>query len=141
MDIIKNNIKIILHKEKHKTESKTKPPSNLKILERIIMKKDNKLLNSSFNDLPNEMIHNVLINVSRTGSILKYAVINNRLRTIVSNLMSIKIVQEAVMSIKIVQEAELRKGGILGVGAFGTVYNGVWVPEGENVKTWELQKL
>ena len=34
----------------------------------------------------------------------------------------------------IVKEAELRKGGILGYGAFGTVYKGVWVPEGENVK-------
>ena len=36
--------------------------------------------------------------------------------------------------LKIVKEAELRKGGILGFGAFGTVYKGVWVPEGENVK-------
>ena len=36
--------------------------------------------------------------------------------------------------LKIVKEAELRKGGILGYGAFGTVYKGVWVPEGENVK-------
>ena len=36
--------------------------------------------------------------------------------------------------LKIVKEAELRKGGILGGGAFGTVYKGVWVPEGENVK-------
>ena len=32
--------------------------------------------------------------------------------------------------LKIVKEAELRKGGILGFGAFGTVYKGVWVPEG-----------
>ncbi|RWS29410.1 epidermal growth factor receptor-like protein, partial [Leptotrombidium deliense] len=36
--------------------------------------------------------------------------------------------------LRIVKEAELRKGGILGYGAFGTVYKGVWVPEGENVK-------
>ncbi|XP_059088184.1 epidermal growth factor receptor-like isoform X2 [Tigriopus californicus] len=36
--------------------------------------------------------------------------------------------------LKIVREQELRKGGILGYGAFGTVYKGVWVPEGENVK-------
>lgn len=33
----------------------------------------------------------------------------------------------------VVKEADLRKGGILGYGAFGTVYKGVWVPEG-NVK-------
>ena len=36
--------------------------------------------------------------------------------------------------LRIVKEEELRKGGILGYGAFGTVYKGVWVPEGENVK-------
>lgn len=36
--------------------------------------------------------------------------------------------------LRIVKEAELRRGGILGYGAFGTVYKGVWVPEGENVK-------
>ena len=36
--------------------------------------------------------------------------------------------------LKIVKEAELRKGGVLGHGAFGTVHKGVWVPEGENVK-------
>ena len=36
--------------------------------------------------------------------------------------------------LKIVKEAELRKGGILGFGAFGTVHKGVWIPPGENVK-------
>ncbi|KAI5701408.1 hypothetical protein M8J75_009143 [Diaphorina citri] len=36
--------------------------------------------------------------------------------------------------LKIVKEAEMRKGGVLGYGAFGTVYKGVLVPEGENVK-------
>ncbi|XP_055379373.1 epidermal growth factor receptor [Condylostylus longicornis] len=36
--------------------------------------------------------------------------------------------------LRIVKEAELRKGGILGMGAFGRVYKGVWVPENENVK-------
>ena len=33
-----------------------------------------------------------------------------------------------------VMEDELRRGGILGFGAFGTVYKGVWVPKGENFK-------
>lgn len=36
--------------------------------------------------------------------------------------------------LRIVKEQELRKGGILGYGAFGTVYQGVWLPEGDNVK-------
>ncbi|XP_070496722.1 epidermal growth factor receptor isoform X2 [Chironomus tepperi] len=36
--------------------------------------------------------------------------------------------------LRIIKEAELRRGGILGMGAFGRVYKGVWVPEGENVK-------
>ncbi|XP_055920850.1 epidermal growth factor receptor isoform X2 [Eupeodes corollae] len=36
--------------------------------------------------------------------------------------------------LRIVKEAELRKGGVLGMGAFGRVFKGVWVPEGENVK-------
>lgn len=36
--------------------------------------------------------------------------------------------------LRIIKEAEIRKGGILGMGAFGKVYKGVWVPEGENVK-------
>jgi len=33
-----------------------------------------------------------------------------------------------------VKEEELRKGGVLGCGAFGTVFKGVWIPEGQNVK-------
>jgi len=36
--------------------------------------------------------------------------------------------------LKVIKESELRKGGILGHGAFGTVYKGAWIPEGENVK-------
>ena len=36
--------------------------------------------------------------------------------------------------LRIVKEQELRKGGLLGMGAFGRVYKGVWVPENENVK-------
>ena len=37
--------------------------------------------------------------------------------------------------LRIVKEAELRKGGVMGNGAFGIVYKGVWMPEdGDNVK-------
>jgi L1 cell adhesion molecule len=36
--------------------------------------------------------------------------------------------------LRMVKESELRKGDMLGYGAFGSVYKGVWVPEGENVK-------
>lgn len=43
-------------------------------------------------------------------------------------------VKPNLAQLRIVKEAELRKGGILGFGAFGTVYKGVWVPEGANVK-------
>ncbi|XP_046400809.1 epidermal growth factor receptor isoform X2 [Ischnura elegans] len=43
-------------------------------------------------------------------------------------------VKPNLAKLRIVKEAELRKGGIMGYGAFGTVYKGVWVPEGENVK-------
>lgn len=35
---------------------------------------------------------------------------------------------------RIIKEQELRRGGLLGMGAFGHVYKGVWVPENENVK-------
>uniref|UniRef100_A0A1B6MBK8 Epidermal growth factor receptor n=1 Tax=Graphocephala atropunctata TaxID=36148 RepID=A0A1B6MBK8_9HEMI len=43
-------------------------------------------------------------------------------------------VRPNLAKLRIVKEAELRKGGVLGFGAFGTVYRGVWLPEGENVK-------
>ncbi|XP_054273985.1 epidermal growth factor receptor isoform X2 [Macrosteles quadrilineatus] len=43
-------------------------------------------------------------------------------------------VKPNLAKLRIVKEAELRKGGVLGFGAFGTVYRGVWLPEGENVK-------
>ncbi|XP_071791148.1 epidermal growth factor receptor-like isoform X4 [Asterias amurensis] len=33
--------------------------------------------------------------------------------------------------LKIIKETELKRGSILGSGAFGTVYRGLWVPEGE----------
>lgn len=36
--------------------------------------------------------------------------------------------------LRLIKESELRRGGIIGSGAFGTVYKGVWVPENENVK-------
>ena len=36
--------------------------------------------------------------------------------------------------LRIISQSEIRRGGILGMGAFGRVYKGVWVPEGENVK-------
>lgn len=43
-------------------------------------------------------------------------------------------VQPNLAKLRIVKEADLRRGGILGYGAFGTVFKGVWVPEGENAK-------
>lgn len=36
--------------------------------------------------------------------------------------------------LRIIKEAEIRRGNILGMGAFGRVFQGVWVPEGENCK-------
>ncbi|KAL3854543.1 hypothetical protein ACJMK2_013807, partial [Sinanodonta woodiana] len=36
--------------------------------------------------------------------------------------------------LKLIKESDLRRGGIIGSGAFGTVYKGFWIPEGENVK-------
>lgn len=36
--------------------------------------------------------------------------------------------------LRIIKEVEMRRGGVLGFGAFGTVYKGVWVHEGESNK-------
>ncbi|XP_055959098.1 LOW QUALITY PROTEIN: epidermal growth factor receptor-like [Patella vulgata] len=36
--------------------------------------------------------------------------------------------------LRLIKEYDLRRGGIIGSGAFGTVYKGFWIPEGENVK-------
>ncbi|KAM4705113.1 epidermal growth factor receptor [Rhinophrynus dorsalis] len=36
--------------------------------------------------------------------------------------------------LRILKETELKKMKILGSGAFGTVYRGLWIPEGENIK-------
>lgn len=35
---------------------------------------------------------------------------------------------------RILKETELKKMKVLGSGAFGTVYKGIWIPDGENVK-------
>lgn len=43
-------------------------------------------------------------------------------------------VKPNIAKLRIIKEGELRRGGMLGFGAFGKVYKGVWVPEGENVK-------
>lgn len=43
-------------------------------------------------------------------------------------------VQPNLAKLRIIKEAEMRRGGVLGYGAFGTVYKGVWVPEGESAK-------
>lgn len=43
-------------------------------------------------------------------------------------------VRPNLAKLRIVKEAEMRRGAMLGCGAFGRVYKGVWVPEGENVK-------
>ena len=37
-------------------------------------------------------------------------------------------------SLRLIKESELRRGGIIGSGAFGTVYKGFWIPQNENVK-------
>lgn len=39
-----------------------------------------------------------------------------------------------IAKLRIIKEAELRKGGILGFGAFGKVFQGVWVPDGGTIK-------
>ncbi|XP_066515135.1 receptor tyrosine-protein kinase erbB-4-like, partial [Hoplias malabaricus] len=36
--------------------------------------------------------------------------------------------------LRILKETELKRVKVLGAGAFGTVYKGIWVPEGETVK-------
>ncbi|XP_077997222.1 receptor tyrosine-protein kinase erbB-4-like isoform X2 [Glandiceps talaboti] len=36
--------------------------------------------------------------------------------------------------LRIIKETELKKGGVLGSGAFGTVYKGLWLPEGDRVR-------
>lgn len=36
--------------------------------------------------------------------------------------------------LRLIKESELRRGGIIGSGAFGTVYKGFWIPDGENIK-------
>lgn len=36
--------------------------------------------------------------------------------------------------LRIIAQSELRRGGLLGQGAFGKVYKGVWVPEGDMTK-------
>ncbi|GAB6019966.1 hypothetical protein CHUAL_001495 [Chamberlinius hualienensis] len=43
-------------------------------------------------------------------------------------------VKPNLAKLRIIKEAELRRGGMLGHGAFGMVFKGVWVPEGENIK-------
>ena len=45
-----------------------------------------------------------------------------------------RILSSGMLDVKIIKESELRKGGILGYGAFGTVHKGVWVIAGDNVK-------
>ncbi|KAK3082662.1 hypothetical protein FSP39_001823 [Pinctada imbricata] len=37
-------------------------------------------------------------------------------------------------SLRLIKESELRRGGIIGSGAFGTVYKGFWIPSNEHVK-------
>ncbi|BFZ15671.1 hypothetical protein BsWGS_18709 [Bradybaena similaris] len=43
-------------------------------------------------------------------------------------------VKPDLAQMRIISESELRKGTIIGSGAFGTVYKGIWIPQGENVK-------
>lgn len=36
--------------------------------------------------------------------------------------------------VRLIKDSELKKGVVIGSGAFGTVYKGLWVPDGEKVK-------
>nr|XP_006813566.1 PREDICTED: receptor tyrosine-protein kinase erbB-4-like [Saccoglossus kowalevskii] len=37
-------------------------------------------------------------------------------------------------TVRLIKETELKKGGLLGSGAFGTVFKGIWLPEGDKVR-------
>ncbi|CAD7014898.1 unnamed protein product [Ceratitis capitata] len=41
--------------------------------------------------------------------------------------------------LRIVKDAELRKGGVLGMGAFGRVFKGVWVLKERTAAEWSTQ--
>lgn len=43
-------------------------------------------------------------------------------------------VKPTLTRFRLVREEELHKGSMLGCGAFGTVYKGLWIPEGQHVK-------
>ncbi|XP_045205394.2 epidermal growth factor receptor-like isoform X2 [Mercenaria mercenaria] len=51
-----------------------------------------------------------------------------------TELLSPTEVQPDKSQLRLIKESELRRGGEIGRGAFGMVYKGFWVPEGENVK-------
>lgn len=36
--------------------------------------------------------------------------------------------------LKIIKDTELKLGPVLGSGAFGTVYKGLWIPDGEKIR-------
>lgn len=39
-----------------------------------------------------------------------------------------------ISKLRIIPESALRRGSLIGRGAFGAVFRGVWIPEGENIK-------
>ncbi|XP_062451509.1 receptor tyrosine-protein kinase erbB-2 isoform X2 [Rhea pennata] len=45
-----------------------------------------------------------------------------------------RLLQETEAQMRILKETELKKVKVLGSGAFGTVYKGIWIPDGESVK-------